>query len=333
LLGILLAFASAAFFGMNAVSVRRGVLTGTVLQGITVSLGIGLPFFFLVSFFVGSFDQIWKFSTQSYILLASAGIIHFAFGRYCNIRATQAMGGLLVRPLQQLSVILSLVLAIIFLGETLTPVRFLGICLVLLGPVIMLRGRKSFTSEMEKQNESEAISRIKFVPNYTEGIFFGICSAFGFGASPVFVRAAIGNLDLTLGVAGVTVSYFAAAMVIVIVLLNPAKLTGVINISKISVRWFSLSALLIGISQMVRYTALTIAPVSIVTPIQQTTVVFQVLFSWFINRNHEAFGKWVLIGISSSLIGAIAVSLSTEFISSHFHLPETLVKFIEISWP
>ena len=34
-------------------------------------------------------------------LLSLAGIIHFAFGRYCNYRATKAMGANLVGPVQQ----------------------------------------------------------------------------------------------------------------------------------------------------------------------------------------------------------------------------------------
>ena len=120
---------------------------------------------------------------------------------------------------------------------------------------------------------------------------------------------------------------------ILLILLNPAKLRSVLDVSKTSLRWFSMSALLIGISQILRYTALTIAPVTVVTPIQQTTVVFQVIFSWFINRNHEAFGKWVLLGMSSSLLGAIAVSLSTQFILEQFVLPEFLMKIIGWSWP
>ena len=331
MLGTILAFASAAFFGLNSVSMRRGVLTGTVLQGITISLGLGLPLFLLISVLIGSFDQIWKFSTQNYFLLALAGVIHFAFGRYCNIRATQAMGGLLVRPLQQMSVILSLILALIFLGETLTPIRFAGICLVLLGPIIMLRGRKTFADEMKNKNKE--ISRVKFIPNYKEGIFFGICSAFGFGASPVFVRAAIGDLDFKLGVAGVTISYAAAAIIIILILFNPTRRHEVMKTSKTSARWYSLSAILIGISQILRYAALTIAPVSIVSPIQQTTVVFQVIFSWFINRNHEAFGKWVLLGISSSVIGAISISLSTEFIMSQFTFPLFLMEIVSMQWP
>ena len=46
-------------------------------------------------------------------LLIVAGIIHFAWGRYCNYRATKAIGANLVAPVQQYSLILTLVLAVL----------------------------------------------------------------------------------------------------------------------------------------------------------------------------------------------------------------------------
>jgi uncharacterized membrane protein len=100
-----------------------------------------------------------------------------------------------------------------------------------------------------------------------------------------------------------------------------------------SFRWFSFGALLIGISQMLRYMALAIAPVSVVAPIQQTTIIFQVIFSWLINRDHEAFGLWIIFGICSSFLGAIALSVSTEFVLTHIDFPEFIVMFASIRWP
>ena len=84
---------------------------------------------------------------------------------------------------------------------------------------------------------------------------------------------------------------------------------------------------------MLRYMALAVAPVSIVAPIQQTSLIFQVLFSWFINRDHESFSVWVLVAIFSSFIGAVLVSLSTDFIMSIFDFPEDVETFLLLSWP
>ena len=67
--------------------------------------------------------------------------MHFVWGRYCNYRATRAIGTNLVAPIQQINLIFTLLLAILILGETLTPLRMLGIALVLLGPSFTLRER------------------------------------------------------------------------------------------------------------------------------------------------------------------------------------------------
>ena len=333
MLGTLLSFAAAAFFGMNATTVRRGVLTGTVLQGISVSLGLGLPFFILASILAGSFSQIWSFSSHDYMLLIFGGIIHFAFARYCNYRAMKAMGGLLVRPFQQFSVVISLALAMLLLGETLTPLRLIGIILVLLGPLIMIRDHKNFSDNMAKRNEEATISRVKFTPNYTEGIIFGIGSAIGLGASPVFTRAVLTNLDMTAGIAAGAVSYAAGAFVILLVIAKPSRMRHVLSVSRISFNWFSLSAIMIATSQILRFMALAIAPVSVVSPIQQTTGLFQVIFTRFINPDHDAMGKWVILGIFSSILGALALSVSTDFILKHVDLPEFIIHTAQFRWP
>ena len=98
MLGPGLAFASAALFGLNSASMRRGVLTGTALQGMVMSVPLGVPIFFFFALAAGSLDLLQDFSGQTCFLLARAGVIHFVFGRYCNYRAIKAMGTNLVRP-------------------------------------------------------------------------------------------------------------------------------------------------------------------------------------------------------------------------------------------
>ena len=67
------------------------------------------------------------FSPRALAALALAGILHFVWGRYCNYRATSAIGTNLVAPVQQVNLIVTLSLAIWLLGEQLTPLRVLGI--------------------------------------------------------------------------------------------------------------------------------------------------------------------------------------------------------------
>ena len=80
--------------------------------------------------------------------------------------------------------------------------------------------------------------------------------------------------------------------------------------------WFAVSGVFVFVSQMLRYMALAVAPVTIVVPIQRLSVMFRVIFSWFINRDHEVITVQVLLGIAISLVGGLALTLSTDIVLS-----------------
>ena len=112
MLGGFLALISAVSFAWSNATVRRGVLSGTVLQAVGISLPIALPVFVVAMLVSGGFTALASFNMRSWGLLAVAGVIHFAWGRYCNYRATKAIGANLVAPIQQCSLIITLALAI-----------------------------------------------------------------------------------------------------------------------------------------------------------------------------------------------------------------------------
>ena len=92
MLGGFLALLSAATFALNNASVRRGVLTGSVLQGMAITVPIGVPLFFIAAAATGSLDAVGGFPIKAVLALAAAGILHFVWGRYCNYRAMRAIG-------------------------------------------------------------------------------------------------------------------------------------------------------------------------------------------------------------------------------------------------
>lgn len=77
--------------------------------------------------------------------------------------------------------------------------------------------------------------------------------------------------------------------------------------------------------------ALVIAPVAVVVPIQRLSVVFRVIFSYAMNRDHEIIDLRVLIGIFLSLVVAIALTLSTDFVASL--VPVSLEALTTAQWP
>lgn len=350
--GSLLAVMSAATFALNNATVRRGVLTGTVAQAMAISVPMGVPMFLLGALALGHAGDVFGFSTKTVLMLAAAGILHFVWGRYCNYRATKAIGGNASIPLQQLDFPFKLGLAIVFLGETLTPLRIFGIALIMLGGAIaMPRRRKKKAAapsagkvvgtgagNPQAQNLGAAAApavtaKPVFVPSYVEGYTFAALSITGYGLSPLFVRAALENTSIGTSLAGGFISYVAATIVIMLMWIKPGQFQHVISVNPTSAKWFLTSALLVGISQMFRYMALSLAPITVVAPLQRSASLFRVIFNWFINRQYESFEPRLLAGIFVSVLGGVALSFSTEFVIAHVPLPDFILDIVDWTWP
>jgi uncharacterized membrane protein len=130
MLGGVFALLAAASFGFNNAAIRRGVLSGSVFQALAITVPMGVPLFLLAGIASGHIDKLWEFPAEAYFWLAAAGVMHFVWGRYCNYRSTKAIGGNLSGPWKQSQLIVALILAIVLLGETLSPLKILGIVLI-----------------------------------------------------------------------------------------------------------------------------------------------------------------------------------------------------------
>jgi drug/metabolite transporter (DMT)-like permease len=340
-LGGLLALVAAVTFAFNNASVRRGVLTGSISQAMAITVPIGLPLFVVAALLTGSLGAVFGFSLQEVLALSAAGIVHFVFGRYCNFRATKAIGANLVGPFQQTSLILTLALAVLALGESLTPLRILGIVLVVLGPMLTMRGDAEAHTEPPRATDQaetaaekvEPGSPPKFEPKYAEGAVFGLLSAVGYGTSPILIRYGISSNELGAGLAAGVISYAAAVLVMLPFLFWPGWLRHVTAVEAEPAKWFTISGVMVCLSQMFLYMAFAAAPVSVVSPIQRISMVFRIYFGWLLNRQHEVFGGKVYLGTAISLIGALALSLSTDLVLTHLSLPDWATTIARWHWP
>lgn len=320
MLGALLALASAATFGLNNAALRRGVLTGGVLQAMAITVPLGVPLFLLATFIVGDINSLAGFSLPSWAWLALAGLVHFVIGRYGNYRATRALGTTLSSPMHQLSVPIALALALIFLDEVMTPLRLIGFVLVMLGPLVAVRGQS------KKKNGKD------FQPQLGEGIFWGIICAVGYGSSPLFIIKGLGpERALVDSVAAGLISYSAAAIIVTIAVIFAGGIAFMRDLDKTARNWFAVSGFFVFVSQMLRYMALAVAPVTVVVPIQRLSVVFRVIFSWALNRDHEVLTAKVFAGIAISLLGAFALTLSTDIVLAV--LPVEWAEILNLEWP
>ncbi|MDH7798499.1 MULTISPECIES: DMT family transporter [unclassified Beijerinckia] len=327
MLGVLLALLSAATFAFNNAAARRGVLSGSVLQAMVVSVPFGVPFFLVCLPIFGSFEDLWSFSWWDVTWLSLAGIIHFVVGRYANYRSQKAIGANLSGPIQDANILIALALAVWFLGETLTGGMIIGIVLVLFGPILAFKRPKPVAAPSARA--------LAFTPAYGEGFFYSAVSAIAYGVSPILVRFSLENGGLTLGraVAAGLISYAAATAVVFAAFVNPAAWRDLRTMRRGDFGWFAVASLFVGVAQMTRYMALAVAPVAIVAPMMRLASIFRYYFSWILNREYEAFSNGVFIGTVVSLVGAMILAIGIDTWVAILPDFDWLIRFISWRWP
>jgi len=76
------------------------------------------------------------------------------------------------------------------------------------------------------------------------------------------------------------------------------------------------------------YASLAVAPLMVVTPILQLSLVFRLFLSQMINREHEVMNGAVIIGAFTAVVGSILVALETDELMNFLQLPPRSADFL-----
>ena len=293
MLGGVLALLSSMMFAGNMTTLRRGVITAPVYQAIAITVPIGVPLFYMILVIFDYTYLLYTMSFDSLFFFSLAGIVHLIIGRYCNYKSTQLLGATLAGPVTQLGLLVSIFFAFFVLGEIITLKLLIGISLIIIGPSIIL-----FLGKENSKTKSGIII------DYKKGYIWGILCAISFGISPYFVKVGLNEGGVKESIVGAFIAYFSATILIfLIIIISKKSFREIYNYQKEGVSWFLLAGIFSLFAHLLRYMALGIAPISIVEPIQKTTIIFRVIFSWFINKKHEIINFKVLFGIFLSIVG------------------------------
>ena len=344
LLGVLYAALGAFTFALNNVAMRRGVVTGSVLQGMALTVPIGGFSFLVMTVAFGELGQLVVFSAGAVAWLAGQGIVHFVLGRYCNYKSNQLLGVNLAAPVVQLQVPFAMMLAVAMLHEKFTVLQVIGSVLMLGGSFITQtrsgnRGNNASTplppgmpiASLSAQREPAAprpMSKPAFRPRIFSGYLFALGAAMCYGASPLMAREAFLHAPGADTVAAGCLAYAAATLFFSLILLKPGSWADIRGTRRENLPWFLSSAVLVAISQAFVYASLSIAPLMVVTPILQLSLVFRLFLSQLINREHEVMNAAVLIGAFTAVLGSILVSLDTDELTMLLDLSPSLAEFL-----
>jgi drug/metabolite transporter (DMT)-like permease len=343
LLGVLYAALGAFTFALNNVAMRRGVVTGSVLQGMALTVPIGGISFLVMTIAFGELGQLVMFPTAAFSWLACQGVVHFVIGRYCNYKSNQLMGVNLTAPVVQLQVPFAMMLAVVTLHEKFTVLQAIGAALMLGGSFITQgnAGKDKTASTppraatpiptLPSQGEfaaPERKPRLAFQPRVFSGYVFGLAAAMCYGSSPLMARQAFLHAPGASTAAGGCLAYTAATLFFSLILLKPGAWRDIKYMKRENLPWFVSSAVLVAVSQAFVYASLAVAPLMVVTPILQLSLVFRLFLSQLINRDYEVMNSAVLIGAFTAVLGSILVSLDTDGLTMLPGLPQSLADFL-----
>jgi drug/metabolite transporter (DMT)-like permease len=322
-LGAFFAALGAFTFALNNATVRRGVLTGTVMQAMAVTVPVGGAGFLVLALLAGAAPALLSFPPAAAAWMAGQGIMHFVIGRFFNYRANKLVGVNLSAPVVQLQVVVAMVLAVLTMHEPFTILQSIGTILMLAGSFATQK-RSTKPPLLTTAQSSRHELRPAFTPRYFAGYLFSSCAALAYGASPLMVRVAFDIAPQASVVAGGVIAYGAATAAFALLLLRPAVRHDIAAMQRENLPWFLYAAVLVTVSQGFVYASLAVAPLMVVTPILQLSLVFRVFLSWLINREYEVLDASVILGATAAIIGSILVSMNTDFFVSALALPDGL---------
>ena len=99
------------------------------------------------------------------------------------------------------------------------------------------------------------------------------------------------------------VSYAVGFALVTIILFGKRRKIQLFQLSRSYLIVVAFAGVLALVAQVLRYAALNLSPVSVVTPLMGTLVLFTFILSFVINRKIEVFTWRVFVGILTVLVG------------------------------
>ena len=261
---LLAAIGSAVFAGITSVLAKCGIRKTDSDIATAIRTGVVLVFAWIMVFAVGSAETIFEISAKSYIFLALSGIATGA-SWICYFKALSMGDVNKVVPIDKSSTILTVILAIIFFGETENlAIKLICTAVLSLG-IFMMIEKKDYSGENRKG-----------------WMIYAVLSAVFAATTSILAKIGIDGVESNLGTALRTIVVLAMAWTVVFM---KGKQKDLRSIDKKELLFVCLSGIATGASWLCYYYAIQNGIVSIVVPIDKLSIIVAVAFSYF------AFGE------------------------------------------
>lgn len=282
-LWLLYAIGAAVFAALTTILAKIGLKgldshLATVIKTVIVLLCI-----WGIVFWIGSYRDIPQIVPRTWIFLTLSGL-STGGAWLCYFRALQLGSVSNVAPLKKSSTILTVILAILLLGEPLTVSLLCGIVLMSLGTYLMLDRKKKPQEAMDGRG----------------WFFFGLLSALFASMTAIFGSIGIQDIEPNLGVAIRTIPVLPMSVLMLCLAAPTPKLR---TVDKKSWLFLLLSSLATGASWLLFYRALQIGNASFVVPIDKLSIVLTIGFARVFFGDRLSMRR--LIGLILLVIGTL----------------------------
>ena len=287
---ILFAFGAALFAGATAILAKIGIKNVDSNLATAIRTIIILVFSWMMVFIVGSFNEISDISSKTLIFLILSGVATGA-SWLCYFKALQLGDVNKVAPIDKSSTVLTMILAFIILGESISVTKVIGMIGIALGTYMMIMKKKD--------NKIEEGNTINININ-SKWIFYALLSAVFASLTSILGKIGIEGIESNLGTAIRTIVVLIMAWVVVFV---TKKQGDIKNIDKKSWIFICLSGITTGLSWLCYYRALQDGEASIVVPIDKLSILVTVIFSYIFLK--EKLNKKSFIGLIIMVAGTL----------------------------
>ena len=281
---VLFAFLSAFFAGMTSILAKCGIKKTDSNVATFIRTLVVLPLSLLMALIVNPNFSLGAVSTKTLVFLVLSGLSTGA-SWLCYFRALSKGDINKVVPIDKSSTVLTIILAVIFLGEKVTVYKTLGVVFIAIGTLLMIEKK-----DTEKKSEGEG------------WLIYALLSAFFASLTTILGKIGIEGVESNLGTAIRT----AVVIVMSFIMVAFTGKTGEIKkIDKKELGFILLSGLSTGASWLCYYKALQDGEAGIVVPIDKLSILVTIAFSYIVFK--ERLSKKAMLGLVMIVFGTLVL--------------------------
>ncbi len=285
---LLYAAGSAFFAGVTSILAKCGIRKTDSTVATAVRTVVILAFSWLMAGLSGSLGQIGEIDGRTLLFLVLSGAATGA-SWLCYFRALQLGDINKVVPVDKSSTVLTILLALIFLGEGISLPKAAAVAAIAAGIFLMVE--KKDVTDTEKSGKKS-------------WLLYAAGSALFASLTSILGKIGISGVESNLGTAIRTCVVLVMAWVMVFV---TGKQREAARIQKRELLFICLSGVATGASWLCYYRALQEGPASVVVPIDKLSILVTVSFSYFVFG--EKLKKKAAAGLALLTAGTVAMAV------------------------